>query len=61
MAGVKSCHANGAQRKCKRLSERLYYQPVAAGMINQTARHGQTPARREADAGLQAGGQGWGG
>lgn len=41
MAGVKACHANGAPRKCERLSERLYYQPVAAEIINHTDQRGK--------------------
>ena len=60
MAGVKACHANGAPRKCERLSEQLYYQPVAERCSITLIRAGKQ-GRREADAGLEAGGQCWGG
>lgn len=42
----------GSWGKCKGLSKELYYQPVAAEMINQTDRRWQMLERREADVGL---------
>lgn len=46
MADVKACPANGARRKCERLSEWLYDQPVAAEMINHVDQGTQTRETR---------------